>query len=210
MARLHLIMLLTLKGTPFLYNGEEIGMSDLIIEDAGKFRDPLSLLYAELERKVMGSDERTAIQKGAFMGRDRNRTPMQWSDAPNAGFCPAGVEPWLPVNPDYNTGVNVDTQERLPDSLLHFYQQMLKLRKDHPSLQTGEFQEIDTDNDNVLVYRRWNAQEELVVVLNLSDSIQKVELPAPAGIVLFSNLSLAGLECSKTMELTAYQGMICL
>ena len=158
----------------------------------------------------MDWDERTAIQKGAFMGRDRTRTPLQWSDAPNAGFCPAGVEPWLPVNPDYSTGVNVDTQERLPDSLLHFYQQMLKLRKDHPSLQTGEFQEIDTDNDNVLVYRRWNAQEELVVVLNLSDSIQNVELPAPAGIVLFSNLFLAGLECSKTMELAAYQGMICL
>ena len=66
MARLHLMLLLTLKGTPFLYNGEEIGMSDLIVEDPTRFRDPLSLLYAELERKVMGSDERSAVLKGAL------------------------------------------------------------------------------------------------------------------------------------------------
>ena len=76
-ARLHLMMLLCLKGTPFLYNGEEIGMSDLLIDDASRFRDPLSQLYRELAEKAVGCDDQQAVKIGAMRGRDRNRTPMQ-------------------------------------------------------------------------------------------------------------------------------------
>ena len=207
MARLHLMLLLTLKGTPFLYNGEEIGMSDLIIEDPAKFRDPLSLLYAELERKVMGSDDRIAVLKGAYMGRDRNRTPMQWSDAPNGGFCPQGTEPWLPVNPDFAAGVNVSAQDNAPDSLLNFYRKLLKLRKQHPALQTGDFQEIETDNENILIFRRWNEQEELVMLFNLSDAPREAILPYPDRLAIFSNVPVENNKIEKT-PLAAYQGII--
>ena len=207
-ARLHLMLLLTLKGTPFLYNGEEIGMSDFIIDDPRRFRDPLSLLYAALDRKVMGSDEKTAIFTGAVMGRDRNRTPMQWSDAPNGGFCPAGVEPWLPVNPDYGSGVNVSTQEGDSGSLLKFYRTLIKLRKQCSPLQTGEYQEINAENEDVLVFRRWDESGNYTVALNFCDTEQRVHLPYKAGMGLFSNIFHAQVIYSDVFSLLPYQGMI--
>lgn len=208
MARLHLMLLLTLKGTPFLYNGEEIGMSDLIIEDPGKFRDPLSLLYADLERKVMGSDERSAVLRGAMMGRDRNRTPMQWSDDLNGGFCPPEVEPWLPVNPDHAAGINVRVQDGESGSLLKFYRSMLSLRKQYTALQTGDYQEIDGKNDDVLVYRRWDEMGSFTIALNLSNITQRVKLPYPAGFSLFSNLFHEEVIYGNDISLHPYQGMI--
>lgn len=208
MARLHLMLLLTLKGTPFLYNGEEIGMSDLLIEDPVRFRDPLSLLYAELERKVMQSDQKTSVLVGAKMGRDRNRTPMQWSDTANAGFCPSRVEPWLPVNPNYRSGVNVTTQDGEPDSLLNFYRRMITFRKEYSALQTGDYQEIDGKNEEVLVYRRWDETDDLTVALNLSDTSQRVNLPYEAGRNLFSNRSFEDGLLPKVIELLPYQGVI--
>jgi len=207
-ARLHLMLLLTLKGTPFLYNGEEIGMSDFIFDDLRRFRDPLSLLYAALDRKVMGSDEKTAIFTGAVMGRDRNRTPMQWSDAPNGGFCPAGVEPWLPVNPDYHSGVNVDTQEGDSGSLLNFYRVLIKLRKQCSPLHSGEYQEIDAKNEDVLVFRRWDGSDNFTVALNFCATEQRVHLPYNAGIGLFSNIFHEEVMYAKEFTLLPYQGMI--
>lgn len=208
MARLHLMLLLTLKGTPFLYNGEEIGMSDLIIEDPAKFRDPLSLLYADLEKRVVGSDDKTATRIGAVMGRDRNRTPMQWSDAPNGGFCPPQVAPWLPVNPDYNAGISVCAQEGKSDSLLNFYRSMLTLRSHYPALQTGAYQEVNGENEDVLVYRRWDENAALTVALNLSEKTQSIRLPYAAGDILISNIDQKTEVISNDLELLPFQGMI--
>jgi len=141
------------------------------------------------------------------MGRDRNRTPMQWSDAPNGGFCPQGTEPWLPVNPDFAAGVNVSAQDNAPDSLLNFYRKLLKLRKQHPALQTGDFQEIETDNENILIFRRWNEQEELVMLFNLSDAPREAILPYPDRLAIFSNVPVENNKIEKT-PLAAYQGII--
>jgi len=207
-ARLNLMLLLTLRGTPFLYNGEEIGMSDLIIEDPGRFRDPLSLLYAALDQKVMGSDKKTATLTGAMMGRDRNRTPMQWMDAPHGGFCPADIEPWLPVNSDYHTGINVNAQEKDPGSLLNFYRALIKLRKQSPTLQTGAYEEIDAGNDEVLVFRRWDGSGSYIVALNFSDALQRAYLPDNPGMNIFSNIpNSAGWE-TGALPLLPYQGVI--
>ncbi|KAF0111633.1 MAG: alpha-glucosidase [Chloroflexi bacterium] len=173
-ARLNLMLLLSLKGTPFLYNGEEIGMSDYLITDPKKFKDPLSTLYYNLDKKVMGAPEPNASLTGAERGRDKCRTPLQWTNEPNAGFCPAGIEPWLPVNPDYRKGINVKEQEKQTDSLLNFYRFMLKVRRENPALISGEYQEIETDNQSVLVFYRRDAQQVLLLALNLSDTEQQV------------------------------------
>ena len=110
LARLNVALMLTLRGTPFLYNGEEIGMTDLIITDPGKLRDTMATwYYGALVNDLKVDPVEAAVRAGA-MSRDKNRTPMQWSDQPNAGFCPAGVAPWLPVNPNYAGGVNVRAQ----------------------------------------------------------------------------------------------------
>jgi alpha-glucosidase len=128
LARLHLALMLTLKGTPFLYNGEEIGMADLELANLGELRDTTALnRYRTLTGKL-GMPPQQALQAVTAITRDRCRSPLQWSGEPNAGFSPPDVPPWLPVNPNYATGVNVACQEGDPHSLLNFYRGMLRLR----------------------------------------------------------------------------------
>jgi alpha-glucosidase len=207
-ARLYLMLLLTLKGTPFLYNGEEIGMSDYLISDPMKYRDPLSTLYYTLEKKVMGSTEADAILVGSERGRDKCRTPMQWTHTENGGFCPAGVEPWLPVNPDFHEKINVDDQNHDPDSLLNFYRNLLHIREEHPALTMGEYEEIETDNAEVLVYKRIFEDEILWIILNLSEKTQKSNLlflKDHRFQILVNNLPGQSLDKNK---LNPYQGII--
>jgi alpha-glucosidase len=207
-AKIHLLLLLTLKGTPFLYNGEEIGMSDLLITDAAQFRDPLSRMYYEMDKKVNGSDEQTALHRGALMGRDRNRTPMQWSNSPNAGFCPAGVQPWLPVNPDYQQGINVKDEMGEPGSMINFYRRALTLRRQFQAFQVGEFQDVATTNPDVLVYFRTLTDQRLMVVLNLTGSTQKVILPCKVTqILLNTHKNWVHIEDSSP-EFLPYQGVV--
>jgi glycosidase len=183
-------------------------MSDFLIDDLEKFRDPLSLLYYDLEKKVNGADEKSAIQKAALLGRDRNRTPMQWSDEPHGGFCPPHVEPWLPVNPDFTRGINVKDQAGEPDSLINFYRRMLHVRKMNPALQTGEYREIKVANNEVSCYSRSNSQQELLVVLNMSDEPQNFTLPYPVNHILLSNIKNGVLVQDSSLTLQPYQGVI--
>lgn len=207
-AKLHLMLLLTLKGTPFLYNGEEIGMTDLLVDDPKLFRDPLSFLYTDLEQRVNGSDEKTAVKVGARMGRDRNRTPMQWSNDPNGGFCPQGVTPWLPVNENYADGVNVSDQVSQPDSMINFYRRALLVRKQNPALQVGDYREIDIANKDVLCYSRKYKGDELLVVLNLSAETQQVKLPRKVKQILLNTLKNWVHIEDPTPSLLPYQGVV--
>ena len=129
LARLNAALVLTLAGTPFLYNGEEIGMTDLIITDPGRLRDTMATWYYEAAVKHLGVDPAEAAARAGAMSRDKNRTPMQWTGQANAGFCPAGVAPWLPVNPNYAGGVNVHDQQDDPGSLLNFYRRLIAVRQ---------------------------------------------------------------------------------
>lgn len=111
LARLRaLALLLTLKGTPFLFNGEEIGMADLELSDLAHFRDTSALGQYHMLTRRLGDAARAGAGKGGGQHGDRCRSPMQLGDAPNAGFGPPGVAPWLPVNPNYRAGVNVAAQ----------------------------------------------------------------------------------------------------
>ena len=112
------------------------------------------------------------------------------------------------MNPDYNAGVSVSAQDNVPVSLLNFYRKLLKLRKQHPALQTGDFKEIETDNENILVFRRWNESENLVMLLNLSDVPREVILPYPDRLAIFSNVPVENTKKGESIPLAAYQGVI--
>jgi len=174
-ARLSAALILTLQGTPFLYNGEEIGMTDFYLEDPKAFRDNLSTLAYQAMTSLWGVPPDEALKKAALFGRDKNRTPMHWENAPEAGFNRMAVQPWLPINPNYAEGVNVADQERDPDSLLNFYKKILKVRKDNPALNLGIFTPVQTDSLECLVFLRKDLEsgQTCLVVLNLSS--QKVE-----------------------------------
>ena len=157
-ARAAALLLLTLRGTPTLYYGDELGLENLALAP-GQQRDPLGL-------RVPG------------LGRDAGRGPMPWTDARHAGFCPPGAVPWLPV-PDGYRALAVAKQRRDSASLLHLYRRLLRLRKRHPALVRGALAGLEGVG-GVLRYTRVWQGETLEVVLNLSARA----VPLPPGAVL--------------------------
>jgi alpha-glucosidase len=169
LARLHAALVLTLKGTPFLYNGEEIGMTDLIITDAGKLRDTMATWYYDQLVNDLNVAPEEAARRAGEMSRDKNRTPMQWSDDPNGGFSPAEVETWLPVNPNYREGINVKEQGRNPNSLLNYYRRLLQVRKNTPALIEGEYVPLHNAAKKYLAFLRVSSNQTVLVILNFSE-----------------------------------------
>ena len=177
-ARVNLMLLLTLKGTPFLYNGEEFGMSDIKITDLKDFVDPVGYFYYRLEKVVMGSDDATALQEAALRSRDRGRSPLQWSAEANAGFCPAGVKPWLPVNPDYAKGVNYADEVGRENSIWNYYRNILAFRKSTPALILGDQKFRKAANENLLAYTREFENEKCLILLNMGSERLEIDLKA--------------------------------
>ena len=154
--KLLLTMQLTLRGTPYLYYGEEIGMRDVRLSYS-QIQDPVGKRYWPFEK-----------------GRDACRSPMQWNARPNAGFT-AG-NPWLPLTRDYKVR-NVDAQLNQASSTLSFYKDLIKLRKQHPALYAGKINLIDVENEDLLVYERIEGSERMLIVLNFSRRTQTHQLP---------------------------------
>ena len=138
-------LLLTLRGTPFLYAGEEIGMRDIPLSRAD-IQDPVGKRYWPIVK-----------------GRDGCRSPLQWNAQAYAGF--SSVKPWLKVHPNYQTR-NVEQQMADPGSLFHFYRQVLTLRKAYPVLQKGMFQPLTFDPRQVLAYLRQDEEQTVLVACN--------------------------------------------
>jgi alpha-glucosidase len=175
-ARISLALMLTLRGTPFLYYGEEIGMTDLTLEDIDQFRDLMGTWQYHAEINEFGTPPDQALKIANQLTRDRCRTPMQWTSTPNAGFSPAGVRTWLPVNPNFSQGTNVANQLRDPDSMLSFYKRLVRLRRSAPALIEGVYIPIHELAQGYLAYIRQSETQTCLVLLNMSDHHQDVPL----------------------------------
>jgi len=190
-ARVAAMLLLTLRGTPTLYYGDEIGMHDVPIP-TGSLRD-------RFERNV----------PGIRAGRDSERTPLQWDASPNAGFCPAGVRPWLPVADDYRT-VNVVAQTHDPGSMLSLYRRLIALRHREWALAVGSYRLVLASGD-LLAYAREHAGRRLLVALNLGPQPQVLDL-GPRGlsgrICLGTRLGREGEQVHGALPLGGDEGAI--
>jgi alpha-glucosidase len=155
-AKVMAALYLTLRGTPIMYYGEEIGMKNTDPTSKEEVKDPIGIRGWPKEK-----------------GRDGERTPMQWSDAPNAGF--STVEPWLPVPPAYKT-YNVESELKDPSSILNFYRRILSLRHSEQALEEGSWIAVNEKDKNVLGYLRRSASESVLVVLNMTSSPQSIKL----------------------------------
>ena len=164
---------LTLKGTPYIYQGEEIGMTNVRFSEISQFRDIESLnLYREYVPDRMSREE--AIAALNRRSRDNARTPMQWDSSRNAGFC--NTTPWIEVNNNY-IHINVAAQEEDQNSILSYYKSMIRIRKENPVLIYGTFDMIKQENDAVFAYTREYEQEKALVLLNFSGDRTSVSLP---------------------------------
>ena len=171
-AKLLATMLHGMEGMPYIYQGEELGMTNCPMT-LDQYRDLESLnLYRE--RTEAGYPVEDVMKSLHAKSRDNARTPMQWDDTPNAGFTTG--TPWLMVNPNYKE-INVARAVADPDSVFHYYQKLIALRKSHPVLTEGDFTLLEAEHPQLFVYRRQNADRELLVVCNFSDEPAAWTLP---------------------------------
>jgi glycosidase len=184
-------LLLTLKGTPFLYNGEEIGMADLELTDLSQFRDAAALRHYRMLTEEYGVPAEQALKVVIASTRDRCRSPLQWNSAPNAGFSPPDATTWLPANPNYAQAVNVADQAGDPRSLLTFYRRMLGLRRATPALIAGDYKALYPHHEDHFAFLRHDGGtgQTCLVVLNFSVKQQTVifDLGGKQPRVLFSS-----------------------
>lgn len=148
------------SGTPFIYQGQEIGMLNANIPTIDRYKDVSAINTYKLFRKLGFSDKFT-MKTCMYASRDNARTPMQWSDEKNAGFTTAD-EPWFEVNPNY-TEINVEQSEKDPNSILNFYRKLLKFRKENDIVKYGDFELLKTPKNIFAFIRRFEGQKLLVV-----------------------------------------------
>lgn len=187
-ARQNLVMLLTLRGTPFLYNGEEIGMSDYILSNLEDVRDNLALWYYKLAKEIGKMPEDEAVKTAFEASRDKCRTPNQWANTANGGFSPEGAKTWLPVNPNYAEGVNVADQENDPNAMLNFYRRVLAMRRENPALIVGEYQPVKEEAEEYLSYVRLSPDQRCLIVHNMTAQpvVASFALPVESAKPIFS------------------------
>ena len=163
------------RGTPYVYQGEELGMANYPFTTVGQFRDVESLNHY---RDAVGRGEAPDVVLAGLraMSRDNARTPMQWSADPNAGFCPAGTTPWIGVNPDH-VRVNAAAQREDPRSVFSHYRRLIELRHTDPVVATGDFTMLLPQDPQVYAFTRTLGDLALLVLANLSSARADVEVP---------------------------------
>jgi alpha-glucosidase len=189
MARLAQMLLLTLRGTPTCYYGDEVGMADVEVPP-------------ELAHDPEG-------QASPGHGRDPERTPMQWDSSPNAGFCPAGVHPWLPVADDYRQ-YNVETERQEPTSMLTLVRQLIDLRQSKMALQLGDYRSLAEVPESCFAYRRELDGQRYLITLNFSDQEQTLTLPQlnRGQILISTHLDREGPLDLASFNLRAAEGLV--
>ncbi|EJI1278239.1 TPA: alpha-glucosidase [Vibrio vulnificus] len=162
-----------LKGTPYIYQGEEIGMTNVAFESLDQYKDieTLNFYKVKTESGVSHQHMMDAIHENS---RDNARTPMQWSASQNGGFSQA--KPWIEVNPNYPE-INVEQALADSDSIFYHYQKLIELRKEHPAIVYGDFTPLFAEHDSVFAYVRSHQDEQLLVINNFSDQDISIELP---------------------------------
>ena len=194
-ARVANMLLMTLRGTPTNYYGEEIGMENVHIPPEF-IQDPPAVNQPEIAHIV---------------GRDPERTPMQWDSSPHAGFTEEAVVPWLPLPADYQAR-NVRQQEEDPTSMLNLYRSLTKLRRSEPALAVGDYASVDAGAADVFAYQRTApGANAFLIVLNFgeqSHTINLSEIATQAEVVIATGLKRSGTVSLNALELEANEGLV--
>ena len=187
-----------MQGTPYVYQGEELGMTNIYFDKLEDYRDIESInFFTELTESGLMTPE-YMMKCLMLRSRDNARTPMQWDDSEQAGFTDG--ESWIKVNPNYKE-INAAQQLKDPNSIFYYYQKLIRLRKEKDIIVYGEFEPIYRDDEQIFAYIRRQKQEKLLTVCNFSDKNAEMEIPE----------EFKGAECLITnLDRTVFEGKIVL
>ena len=200
-----------MQGTPYVYQGEELGMTNYPFSDIRDFRDVESINAYHEYTETLHVDSDKMISYLRNKSRDNARTPMQWDETDEAGFT-TGV-PWMPVNPNYKV-INAAAQIGDEDSVYNYYRKLISLRKEHPIIVNGDFELVGEDDADVFVYLRHWKDQILWVACNFTDRMQKIVSPSSNHAeyrkwhVICDNYSPSGYPFEKgQIELRPYEAV---
>ena len=196
-----------MQGTPYIYQGEELGMTNVSFQSIDDFRDLESInAYRELTQKGVFSKE-DMLKRICYKSRDNARTPFQWDDSENAGFSTG--EPWIMVNPNYKQ-INAKEQMSRKDSVFAYYQKLIRLRKEEPVIVYGDYELLCPEDEELYVYTRSLSDEKLLVICNFSEKERSFILPEGAGMdtsrILIGNYETAAWK--EEMCIRAYEAVV--
>lgn len=194
-----------MKGTPYIYQGEELGMTNVPFASMDEFRDIESInAYREYtENGIIAPEDMMKYLN--YKSRDNARTPMQWSDEKNGGFTKG--TPWIKINPNYTT-INAKEQVEREDSVFHYYQKLISLRKKEPVIVYGTFALLMPEDEDIFMYTRTYEQEKLLVICNFSQKERELEIPEEweRGTILLGNYKDAAV--GRKMCLRDYEAIV--
>jgi oligo-1,6-glucosidase len=198
--------LLSMRGTPYYYMGDEIGMSNIKFDNIDDYNDLMTINWYELTQQE-GGDAQALLESHKITGRDNARTPMQWDNTGNAGFTTG--KPWLKINPNYPM-VNVAEQQNRPDSELNYFRKMVRLRKENQILVYGSYELLYPQHTQLYAYTRSLDENKFLVLLNFSDKVLSEKLPyngVTEDNILINNLSEFNIQ-EGMFTLLPYQAVI--
>lgn len=207
-AKMLATFIMTMRGTPYFYNGDELGMTNAGFEKIEDYRD-MSLLNEYKYQKATGGNMQQFMKRIQFESRDNGRTPFQWNNTTNAGFTTGN--PWIKVNPNYTT-INAAAQENDPNSCLNYFRKLVQLRKSHPVLVYGKYTLLDKKNPTVYAYTREYNGEKMLVLLNFSaaNAQANVGINISNSTILLSNYKESAMapKTKSLISLRPYEAII--
>ena len=196
----------TFKGTPYIYQGEEIGMTNICFDDIKKYRDIETINY--YNEKIKNEDEKSLIERIKITSRDNARTPMQWDNNLNGGFSKA--TPWIDVNPNYKQ-INVKESVEDSNSIFNYYKELIKLRHNNDTIVYGDVKLIYPENESIFAYTRNLEDEQLMVVLNFYENEIDFKIPDNIDIdkleIILSNYKDKIIK-NETIKLRPYEAIV--
>ena len=200
--------IMTMRGTPYYYNGDELGMTNIRFDKIEDYRDVSTLNEYQYQKKI-GGDLQQFIENIKLSSRDNGRTPFQWEGTANAGFT--NGTPWIKVNPNYKT-INAAAQEDDSNSVLNYFRKVVKLRKENAVLVYGKYTLLDKNNPKVYVYTREGEGKKMLVLLNFTATYARTNATvntSKAKIILSNyNVRVERKGGKPGIELRPYEAVI--
>ena len=198
-----------MRGTPYFYQGDEIGMTNVRFTDIQDYRDINTINRYENVKKS-GGDLESFMESEQHAARENARTPMQWDDSEHSGFTLG--EPWIKVNPDYQKGINVSHQTDDKYSVLSYFKEIVAIRKANVALVYGDYECLHPEHEQVYAYIRSYEDQRFLVLLNFSDETLNYVLPWNVKynrkVKMISNQKILDDQTYKEFILGAWQAVI--